>query len=219
MTKESKWWRFFSSDDSYDPDKLAYDREQIRKFYLDEGYADFQVVSAVAELTKDGKNFVITFVLDEGQIYEFGDSYIESSLENMDTDELLYLIEHRKGNQYKATDIDNTVDALTLAVGEEGYASAEVRPRVRRKREEGIVDIVYSIEEGPRVYIEKININENTRTRDEVIRRELRVSEGDSYNKVLIDRSETKIKSLGYFREVETSIRPGSEEDRMIVDF
>ena len=219
VTKESKWWRFFSSDDSYDPDKLAYDREQIRKFYLDEGYADFQVVSAVAELTKDGNNFVITFVLDEGQIYEFGESSIESSLENMNTDELLYLIEHRRGNQYKATDIDITVDALTLAVGEEGYASAEVRPRVRRKREEGIVDIVYSIDEGPRVYIEKININENTRTRDEVIRRELRVSEGDAYNKVLIDRSETKIKSLGYFREVETSIRPGTEEDRMIVDF
>ena len=133
MTKESKWWRFFSSDDSYDPDKLAYDREQIRKFYLDEGYADFQVVSAVAELTKDGNNFVITFVLDEGQIYEFGESSIESSLENMNTDELLYLIEHRRGNQYKATDIDITVDALTLAVGEEGYASAEVRPRVRRR--------------------------------------------------------------------------------------
>ena len=219
VTKESKWWKFFSSDDSYDPDKLAYDREQIRKFYLDEGYADFQVVSAVAELTKDGKNFVITFVLDEGQIYEFGNSSIESTLENMNTEELLYLIEHDEGNQYKATDIDNTVDAITLAVGEEGYASAEVRPRVRRKREEGIVDIVYFIEEGPRVYIEKININENTRTRDEVIRRELRVSEGDSYNKVLIDRSETKIKSLGYFREVETSIRPGSEEDRMIVEF
>ena len=115
-------------------------------------------------MTKDGNNFVITFVLDEGQIYEFGESSIESSLENMNTDELLYLIEHRRGNQYKATDIDITVDALTLAVGEEGYASAEVRPRVRRKREEGIVDIVYSIDEGPRVYIEKININENTRT-------------------------------------------------------
>ena len=109
----------------------------------------------------------------------------------MDTDELLYLIEHSRGNQYKATDIDITVDALTLAVGEEGYASAEVRPRLEG-REEGIVDIVYSIDEGPRVYIEKININENTRTRDEVIRRELRVSEGDAYNKVLIDRSETK---------------------------
>ena len=219
VTKESSWWRFFSSDDSYDPDKLAYDREQLRKFYLDEGYADFQIISAVAELTKDGSNFIITFVLDEGRIYEFGEAIIESSLENMNTDDLLYLIEHMPGNQYRATQIDDTVDKITLAVGEEGYASAEVRPRVRRNKENGIVDIVYSIQEGPRVYVEKININENSRTRDEVIRRELRVVEGDAYNKVLIDRSETKIKSLGYFREVEVSVSPGTTEDRIIVDF
>ena len=146
---------FFSSDDSYDPDKLAYDREQIRKFYLDEGYADFQVVSAVAELTKDGQNFVITFVLDEGQIYEFGESFIESSLENMNTDELLYLIEHRKGNQYKATDIDITVDALTLAVGEEGYASAEVRPRVRRKRKKELLILFTLLKKGQEFILKK----------------------------------------------------------------
>ena len=219
VTKESSWWRFFSSDDSYDPDKLAYDREQLRKFYLDEGYADFQIISAVAELTKDGSNFIITFVLDEGRIYEFGEANIESSLENMNTDDLLYLIEHKPGNQYRATQIDDTVDKITLAVGEEGYASAEVRPRVRRNKENGIVDIVYSIQEGPRVYVEKINISENSRTRDEVIRRELRVVEGDAYNKVLIDRSETKVKSLGYFREVEVSVSPGTTEDRIIVDF
>jgi outer membrane protein insertion porin family len=146
VTKESSWWRFFSSDDSYDPDKLAYDREQLRKFYLDEGYADFQIISAVAELTKDGSNFIITFVLDEGRIYEFGEAIIESSLENMNTDDLLYLIEHEPGNQYRATQIDDTVDKITLAVGIEGYASAEVRPRVRRNKENGIVDIVYSIQ-------------------------------------------------------------------------
>ena len=137
----------------------------------------------------------------------------------MNTDDLLYLIEHEPGNQYRATQIDDTVDKITLAVGIEGYASAEVRPRVRRNKENGIVDIVYSIQEGPRVYVEKININENSRTRDEVIRRELRVVEGDAYNKVLIDRSETKIKSLGYFREVEVSVSPGTTEDRIIVDF
>ena len=219
VTQESKWWKFFSSEDSYDPDKLAYDREQLRKFYLDEGYADFQVISAVAELTKDGSNFIITYVLDEGIEYEFGDATIRSSLPNMDTDTLLPLIEHRRGNKYKATDIDSSIDNITFAVGEDGYASADVRPRVKRNREEAVIDIVYIIEEGPRVYIETVNINQNTRTRDEVIRRELRVLEGDAYNKVLIDRSETKIKSLGYFKEVEVSVRPGSTEDRMIVDF
>ena len=219
VTQESKWWKFFSSEDSYDPDKLAYDREQLRKFYLDEGYADFQVISAVAELTKDGSNFIITYVLDEGIEYKFGEATIRSSLPNMDTDTLLPLIDHRKGNKYKATDIDSSIDNITFAVGEDGYASADVRPRVKRNKEEAIIDIVYIIEEGPRVYIETVNINQNTRTRDEVIRRELRVLEGDAYNKVLIDRSETKIKSLGYFKEVEVSVRPGSTQDRMIVDF
>ena len=219
VTQESKWWKFFSSEDSYDPDKLAYDREQLRKFYLDEGYADFQVISAVAELTKDGSNFIITYVLDEGIEYKFGEATIRSSLPNMDTDTLLPLIDHRKGNKYKATDIDSSIDNITFAVGEDGYASADVRPRVKRNKDEAIIDIVYIIEEGPRVYIETVNINQNTRTRDEVIRRELRVLEGDAYNKVLIDRSETKIKSLGYFKEVEVSVRPGSTQDRMIVDF
>ena len=219
VTQESKWWKFFSSEDSYDPDKLAYDREQLRKFYLDEGYADFQVISAVAELTKDGSNFIITYVLDEGIEYKFGEATIRSSLPNMDTDTLLPLIDHRKGNKYKATDIDSSIDNITFAVGEDGYASADVRPRVKRNKEEAIIDIVYIIEEGPRVYVETVNINQNTRTRDEVIRRELRVLEGDAYNKVLIDRSETKIKSLGYFKEVEVSVRPGSTQDRMIVDF
>ena len=219
VTKESRWWKFFSSDDSYDPDKLAYDREELRKFYLDEGFADFQVISAVAELAKDGSNFIITYVLDEGREYRFGEASITSTLPNMNTDDLLPLIEHRKGNIYKATQIDTSIDQLTLSVGEEGYASAEVRPRVKRNKEEGVIDIVYSIEEGPRVYVEKVNINQNSRTRDEVIRRELRVLEGDSYNKVLIDRSENKIKGLGFFKEVEVSVRPGSIEDRIIVDF
>ena len=219
VTKESRWWKFFSSDDSYDPDKLAYDREELRKFYLDEGFADFQVISAVAELAQDGSNFIITYVLDEGREYEFGEASITSTLPNMDTNDLLPLIDHRKGNIYKTTQIDSSIDQITLAVGEDGYASAEVRPRVKRNKEEGIIDIVYSIEEGPRVYVEKVNINQNSRTRDEVIRRELRVLEGDSYNKVLIDRSETKIKGLGYFKEVDVSVRPGSIEDRMIIDF
>ena len=219
VTKESKWWKFFSSDDSYDPDKLAYDREELRKFYLDEGFADFQVISAVAELTKDGSNFIITYVLDEGREYEFGEATIESSMLNMDTDEFISLIDHSPGNKYKATDIDSSIDRITLAVGEDGYASADVRPRVKRDKESGVIDIVYFIEEGPRVYVEKVNINQNSRTRDEVIRRELRVIEGDSYNKVLIDRSETKIKSLGFFKEVDVSVRPGSTEDRMIIDF
>ncbi len=169
VTQESKWWKFFSSEDSYDPDKLAYDREQLRKFYLDEGYADFQVISAVAELTKDGSNFIITYVLDEGIEYEFGEATIRSSLPNMDTDTLLPLIDHRKGNKYKATDIDSSIDNITFAVGEDGYASADVRPRVKRNKQEAIIDIVYIIEEGPRVYIETVNINQNTRTRDEVV--------------------------------------------------
>ena len=218
FTTEARWWRFFSSNDSYDPDRVAYDRELLRRFYLSKGYADFQVISTNAELTRDGKEFFVTFKVEEGPLYTFGEGSVSTSLDELEISDLEELIVHEAGERYDSRDLDETVDALTKAIGEQGFAFADIRPRVKRDREANIVRVEYSVEEGPRVYIERININGNDRTYDDVIRREIRLSEGDAFNRVLLSRSERSVRGLNYFSGVEITETPGSAEDKTIID-
>ncbi|HRE60585.1 MAG TPA: outer membrane protein assembly factor BamA [Micropepsaceae bacterium] len=213
-TTESAWWRFLSSNDNYDPDRLAFDREQLRRFYLRNGYADFRVISSVAELARDNSGFYVTFTVEEGDLYSFGKIDIETNLEEIDKDELMMLILVEEGDEYNAELIDKTIDAVTYAVGVRGYAFAEVNPRVRRNRDTKTIDLIFQIEQGPRVYIDRINIVGNTRTLDRVIRREIRLAEGDAFNRVLIDRSRARIRGLGFFKTVEITEEPGSAPDR-----
>lgn len=217
-TKESRWYKFFSSSDKYDPDRIAYDRELLRRFYLSKGYADFRVVSSLAELTRDGKAFFITFNVEEGSVYSFGTAKVSNNVEALDEKILAGAIKHEAGQRYNAKRIDDTVDELTKILGTQGYAFADVRPRVRRNKKENIVTVEYRITEGPRVYVERININNNVRTRDSVIRREMRLDEGDAFNRVLLSRSEKNIRSLDYFSEVEITEQPGTEADQTIID-
>lgn len=209
-TGESAWWKFLSSSDSYDPDRLTYDRELLRRFYLSEGYADFHVISAVADLSRDNSAFNITFTLEEGEIYKFGKVTVKSNIENLDQSTLEELVASKEGDQYDNTLIDKTTDALTYAAGSQGYAFAQVRPRPRRDREKKLMDVSYVITEGPRVYVERINIVGNSRTLDRVIRRKMELVEGDAFNKVLLDDSEKNIRGLQYFSKVEVSQEPGS---------
>ncbi len=218
MTSETRWWKFLSSNDNYDPDRIAYDRELLRQFYLGRGYADFSVISSTAELTRDGDAFFVTFNLSEGEIYDFEESSIQTSLPKIQALNLDAAVKHAPGDRYDARKIDATVDALTKIVGEQGFAFAEVRPRVRRDPEARIVTVSYVIEEGPRVYVERININGNTRTHDEVIRREMDLSEGDGFNRVLLSRSERSIKGLNYFSSVDIVEEPGTEPDQTIIE-
>lgn len=218
MTSESRWWKFLSSNDNYDPDRIAYDRELLRQFYLGRGYADFSVISSTAELTRDGDAFFITFNLSEGDIYAFGESTVDTSLPKIQALDLSALIKHMPGDRYDARKIDATVDIITKLVGEQGFAFAEVRPRVRRNAEDRIVTVTYVIEEGPRVYVERININGNTRTHDDVVRREMDLSEGDGFNRVLLSRSERSIKGLNYFSTVDIVEEPGTEPDQTIIE-
>ncbi len=217
-TSETRWWKFLSSNDNYDPDRVAYDRELLRQFYLARGYADFRVISSTAELTREGEAFFITFNVEEGQLYDFSESSIETSLEKIQAMDLSELIKHEAGERYDSRKIDKTVDELTKVVGEQGFAFADIRPRVRRDPENRLVSVTYLIEEGPRVYVERININGNTRTQDEVIRRELRLSEGDGFNRVLLSRSERSVKGLDYFSNVDIVEQPGTEPDQTIID-
>lgn len=216
-TSESAWWKFLSTNDNYDPDRLTFDRELLRRFYLTNGYADFRVLSSVAEMAPDGSEFFITFTVEEGELYTFGEIDVATELERLNSEELRALIDIEDGDEYDASRIDDVVDALTFAAGTEGYAFSDVRPRVRRDRENRKINITFRVDEGPRVYVERININGNTRTLDRVIRREMRLAEGDAFNRVLLTRSRDRIRSLGFFANVEVSEEPGSQEDQTII--
>lgn len=218
VTTESEWWKFFASQDNYDPDRITFDREQLRRFYLRNGYADFQVVSAIAELSRDNSGFYVTFTLEEGERYNFGEVNIESSVAELSVAEMSELIKFGTGDTYNAELIEKTVEALTYYAGTHGYAFAEVRPRVKRDAKGRLINVVFVVEQGPRVYIERINIIGNTRTLDKVIRREFRLAEGDAYNKVLVDRSKTRIQGLGYFKNVEIAEEAGSAPDKTILN-
>lgn len=217
-TRESRWWRFLTSNDTYDPDRLAYDREQLRQFYLSKGYADFRVISAVAELSNDKKDFYITFTVEEGELYHFGDIDVESQIRDLDVEELKPLVKTFKGKKYNAKLIDDTVDKMTEAAGEKGYAFVDIRPRVRRDRKERIINLTYRVLEAPRVYVERINIHGNVRTLDKVVRREFRLVEGDAFNTSRLRRSQQRAKALGFFKEVEVEQVAGSKEDRTVLD-
>ena len=217
-TEETEWWKFLSSNDNYDPDRLTFDREQLRRFYLKRGYADFRVVSAVAELSPDRSNFYITFTVDEGPLYHFSKVEIDSNIKELTPASLRPLVPIQDGSTYNAEQIDKSIDALTNAAGTKGYAFAEIHPRVRRDRDTHTIDVIFNIDQGPRVYVEKINITGNARTEDKVIRREFRLVEGDAFNRVLVDRSRTRIKGLGFFKDVTIKEAPGSQPDRTVLN-
>lgn len=218
VTKQSRWWRFFSSNDNYDPNRLEYDRELLREFYQNRGYYDFRVISAVADLTPDREDFYITYTIDEGEQYAFGDVRVETALDKLNAEALTNAVPFKRGDQFRGDLIENTIDTLTYAAGIAGYAFVDVSPQLDPNPETNTVDVVFALDEGPRVYIERIDIVGNTSTLDRVVRRELRVSEGDAFNRVLLDRSRNRVRALGYFKEVEITESPGSKPDRTVVE-
>lgn len=217
QTRETRWYRFLSSSDVYDPDRLTFDRELLRRFYLAEGFADFRVVSAVAELSEDRENFFITFTIEEGERYEFGSFDVVSRIPDVDPEPLKESIELESGDWYDANAVDDTVLALTELVGDQGYAFIDVRPNVDRDRDGRKINISFEVMEGPRTFVERIEIRGNTRTEDEVIRREFLLVEGDAFNASKLRRSRQRISNLGFFGQVEVNNVPGSEQDRTVV--
>ena len=219
VTKQARLTSFFSSNTSYDPDRLAFDQQKLRQFYLTNGYADFRVVSAVAELTPDKKDFIITYVVEEGERYKFGDVSVESQIRDFDADSLALRLPMKEGNDYDAKLVEDTVEQLTELAGTFGYAFADVRPRFNRNKEALTMDITFLLAEAPRVYVERIDVNGNTLTQDKVLRREFRIAEGDAFNSLAIKRSANRIKSLGFFQEnFEIEQKEGSRPDRIILE-
>ena len=216
-TQESIWWNFFSSNDNYDPGRLEYDREQLRTFYTDRGFADFRVVSAVAELTPDQEDFYITFTVDEGGEYRWGDISVETELEALNKDFLERLVNIQTGEIFNSSQIETAIDNLNFAAGTSGYAFVDIQQDLRLNREDKTVDLVFNVVEGPRVYIERIDIVGNTTTLDYVIRREMELVEGDAFNRILLDRSRNRVRALRFFEEVEIEETQGSSPDRAVV--
>ena len=213
-TEESKWWKFLASEDNYDESRLSFDREQLRRFYTTHGYYDFRVISAVAQLAPNREAFYLTFTVSEGEKYKFADVTIDSKIKDLDPKALRTQIPINAGDTYDASQVQKAIDTLTNAAGTKGYAFAQVHPRMVPDKAKHTIALAFDIDQGPRVYIEKINIQGNTRTLDKVIRREFRLQEGDAFNRVLVDRSRTRIRSLGFFSEVSVKDSPGSQPDR-----
>lgn len=213
-TKETAWYRFLSNADTYDPDRLAFDSELLRRFYLTEGYADFRVLSTTAELNPDRSGFVITFTIEEGERYKFGNIDITSTLRGLDPETLKPELEMSEGDWYNAQLIDDTVQAITDAVFAQGYAFVEVRPRPTRDREARTIGVTFEVSEGPRLYVNRIEIEGNLRTLDKVIRREMRLVEGDPFNAEKLRRSRKRIEDLSFFRTVDVTNQPAGQPDR-----
>jgi outer membrane protein insertion porin family len=214
VTKESHWYKFFESNDNYDPDRIEYDREQLRKFYRNHGYYDFHVVSSIAELSPDHNGFGVTYTVDEGLPYKFGKLTVTTELKKLNPDILKALLPIRAGQVYEDQKIEQATDALTFAAGSAGFAFVDVRPQYHSNPATHTVDVNFDVKEGPRVYIDRIDIVGNTATLDYVIRREMALSEGDAYNRVLVDQSKNRIRALGFFKDVDITTTPAPEPDR-----
>ena len=218
QTTEMNFLSFLKTSDVYDPDKIASDEELIRRFYLKNGYADFRIVGSDARYDPAQKGYIVTISVDEGQQYRVSSVNVESSLKDVSPDELLRASRISAGSTYNGDLVEKSTEAITREVARHGYAFASARPRGDRDPATGTIRLTFVVEEGPRAYIERINIRGNTRTREYVIRREFPIGEGDAYNRVLIDKAEKRLNNLGYFKKVKITNEPGSAADRVVIN-
>jgi outer membrane protein insertion porin family len=216
-TRESGLLGWLFTSDTYDPDKLEFDKELLRRYYLENGYADFQVLSATAELTPDRQDFVIVFTVEEGEVYTFGELSVETPLADLDVDLLNQQLVMETGDDYNTLLVDRTIAKLVFEAGRAGYAFVDVRPEARKDAETRTVDLVFRIAEGPRVYVERIDIEGNTRTQDRVLRRQFTIAEGDAYDVNAVQAARGRLRKLGFFSTVEVTTERGSGDDRAVV--
>lgn len=213
LTKETAWYRFLSTSDTYDPQRMAFDREKLRRFYLSKGYADFNIESAIAELSPDREGFFLTFTVNEGERYAINKVDIETTLPELDDPSvLLKELTFEEGDWYNADEVENSIQKLTDAVGALGYAFVDIKPDIVRDREKHTIDLTFRINPGPRVYVDRIEINGNLRTLDEVIRREFRLVEGDPFNSAKVRRTRQRLQNLGFFKSVDIQTEPSQTD-------
>ena len=218
QTTQSNFLSWIKTTDVYDPDRLAADGELIRRFYLRHGYADMRVLDTKVDFDAEAGGYHVVITVDEGQQYKVGEIEVESKIAQIESSTLRARVQLAPGDVYNADLVEKSILGITTEVASRGYAFSQVRPRGDRDQANGTIKLSFLVEEGPRVYIERINVRGNTRTRDYVVRREFDIGEGDAYNKVLIDRTERRLKNLGFFKSVRISNEPGSSPDRVIIN-
>ena len=217
-SRQEAFWRFLSSSDTYDPERITFDKELLRRFYLKNGYADVEVTGAISELSPDRKSFFVTFTISEGERYRVGKITVNSQLPKLASDSLLPDLQIAEGDWYDGDAVERSVQAISDDVRKRGFSFVEVKPRISRNREKHTVDLVFDVGEGPRVYVERIDIQGNTRTQDKVIRREFRIAEGDPLDPSLVRASRQRLQDLGYFNSVQVTSTPGSTPDKAIIN-
>jgi outer membrane protein insertion porin family len=217
LTKQTGILSWLFKDDGYDEQKLAVDRERIRLYYANHGFPDAQVTS-VGQYDAAQNAYYINFTINEGQRYEFGQVGIETSISGLNTDVLRGTVQTDQGSRYSVTDLQSSIEDMAYEATTQGYSFADVRARLDRDEANGTFNITYLVDEGPRVYVERINVTGNTKTRDFVIRRELEFAEGDPFNRALVVRGRQEIEELGYFSTVEVTTAPGSSPDKVVIN-
>ena len=217
-TSKTSFLSFLQNTNIYDPDRLEADRDLLRRFYLKHGYIDVRVVAATAQYDPTNKGFIVRFTIEEGEQYRFGTVDVVSNIRRLDPATVRYRLRMGAGDVYNAEALERSVEDITIEAARMGFAFATVRPRADRNNQARTVNLVLTIDEGQRVYIDQINIRGNSRTRDHVIRREFDVAEGDPYNRALINRAERRLKNLNYFKEVKVTAEPGSASDRVVIN-
>jgi len=217
-TKEERWYRFFASDDRYDEDRVRYDEDLLRRFYLKNGYADFRVISTTAELSEDKESFYITFTIEEGERYKVSAISITTDLRGFDGSALRDDVTFVPGQWYDSVAVEKSVEAMAATLGDLQYAFVDIDPVLNRNSAEKSLSIDFMIGESPRVFIERIDIHGNLRTIDKVIRRELVFVEGDPFSKSKLSQSEQNLRDLGFFENVVVKTLPGSAPDKTVID-
>lgn len=217
VTKESGPLSFLTRKDVYNQDKLRADEDALRQFYYNHGYPDFRIISSDAVLDEAGNQYSITFTVEEGPRYSFGDVIVESTVEGVDSEDLRGLVKTRTGDTYNAGDVQRSMEEISRRVAAAGYPFARVTPRGDRNFENQTVGVSYLVDQGERAYVERIEVRGNTRTRDYVIRREFDFGEGDAFNQQMISRAKRRLEALGYFTSVNISTVQGSASDRVVV--
>lgn len=217
LTKETGILSWLLKDDSYDEQKLAVDRERIRLYYANRGYPDAQVTSA-AQFDANRNGYFVNFTVNEGDKYEFGAVDIQTSINGLDTNGLKGDVRTGQNSQYSITDLQKTIERMSYSATQQGYSFADVRARLDRDAASHKFNVTYLVDEGPRIYVERINITGNTKTRDFVVRRELEFSEGDPFNRSMVVRGRNAIQALGYFSAVDITTEAGSAPDKVVLN-
>ncbi|WP_232823054.1 outer membrane protein assembly factor BamA [Oceanibium sediminis] len=216
-TSQAGIFSWFFSSDVYDPDRLQADQQALREFYLDRGFIDFEVLSASAELARERNGFFLTFAVSEGQQFRIGRTSVAALAPGLDPADFEEIIDLRPGQVYSAERVDRVIERMAFLAGQQGFAFVEITPRLTRDDAAGTVDIEFELVEGPRVFVERIDIRGNTETLDRVIRRQFRLVEGDAFNAREVRRAEQRIQALRFFGRVETRVREGSAPDRAVI--